>query len=161
MGPYEMEEARQLRYSGMLRDNDLAWLEGTPEWVPLATLLAAPTGPPPFAPASTPTASIPNNAPGYPYQGAPTSGLAVSSLVLGILSLLGCLIIAAIPAVICGHVALSGIRRSQGCISGDGLAWAGLIMGYTAIAITALVFFAMVSIPAFAIFMESVTRGFN
>ena len=41
-----------------------------------------------------------------------TSGLAIWSLVLGILSLACFTIFAAIPGVICGHKALSKIKRS-------------------------------------------------
>ena len=63
-----------------------------------------------------------------------TSALAIWSLVLGILSLLCFTIFAAIPGVICGHKALSKIKRSDGSLSGKGLAIAGLITGYLGIA---------------------------
>ena len=46
---------------------------------------------------------------------------------------------AAIPGVICGHKALSGIKRSGGTLAGQGLATAGLITGYIAIALGILV----------------------
>jgi len=46
---------------------------------------------------------------------------------LGILSLACFSIFAAIPGVICGHKALSRIKRSSGAIAGQGLAIAGLI----------------------------------
>lgn len=68
-----------------------------------------------------------------------TSGLAVTSLVLGILGLvllLGCIgVLIAIPAVICGHIAQSRIKRSAGLLSGSGMALAGLITGYISIAL--------------------------
>lgn len=63
-----------------------------------------------------------------------TSGLAIWSLVLGILSLLCFTIFAGIPGVICGHKALSKIKRSSGALTGQGLAIAGLITGYLGIA---------------------------
>ena len=63
-----------------------------------------------------------------------TSALAIWSLVLGILSLFCLTIFAAIPGVICGHKALSKIKRSDGSLSGKGLAIAGLITGYLGIA---------------------------
>jgi competence protein ComGC len=73
-----------------------------------------------------------------PSPGAPgqpkTSALAVWSLVLGILSLLCFTIFAAIPGVICGHKALSKIKRSAGALTGQGLAIAGLVTGYLGIA---------------------------
>lgn len=42
---------------------------------------------------------------------------------------------AAIPAVICGHVAWSKIRKSGGALRGKGTATAGLILGYIALAL--------------------------
>lgn len=73
--------------------------------------------------------------------GAPAqknNGLAITSLVLGILSFvcLGC--VAGIPAVICGHMALGQINRSGGLEGGKGLAMAGLILGYINIGISLL-----------------------
>ena len=70
-----------------------------------------------------------------------TSGLAISSLVLGILSFVCFSILTAIPGVICGHKALSQIKRSGGALAGKGMAIAGLIMGYIAIVL------AMITIP--------------
>jgi hypothetical protein len=72
-----------------------------------------------------------------PLAGAPqpsTSGLAIWSLVLGILSLLCAPLVAAIPGVICGHMALGRIKRSGGAVAGQGLAIAGLVTGYLGIA---------------------------
>ena len=63
-----------------------------------------------------------------------TSALAIWSLVLGILSLVCFTIFAAIPGVICGHKALSKIKRSSGVLTGQGLAIAGLVTGYLGIA---------------------------
>jgi hypothetical protein len=70
-----------------------------------------------------------------------TSGLAIWSLVLGILSLVCFSIFAAIPGVICGHLACSRIKRSAGALTGQGLAIAGLVTGYLGIA------WAVVTIP--------------
>ncbi len=61
-----------------------------------------------------------------------TSTLAVVSLVFGILS--WCLLpfIGAIVAIICGHMARSEIRLApvDARLEGDGLAIAGLVLGY-------------------------------
>lgn len=62
-----------------------------------------------------------------------TSGLAIGSLVLGILSLFCFSILAGIPAVICGHTALGRIKRSSGMLEGNGLAIGGLVTGYLSI----------------------------
>jgi competence protein ComGC len=69
-----------------------------------------------------------------------TSRLAVTSLVLGILSLVLLLVcvgsLFAIPAVICGHMAHSRIKCSAGALSGSGMAVSGLITGYVSIALS-------------------------
>lgn len=57
-----------------------------------------------------------------------TSGAAIASLVLGVLSLF-CSLLTAIPAVVCGVVALVKINKSPGRISGQGMAIAGLVLG--------------------------------
>lgn len=60
----------------------------------------------------------------------PNSGLAVTSLVTGILSWVLVPILGAIIAVITGHLAKREIRESAGRLGGDGMATAGLILGY-------------------------------
>src|SRR5262245_44986286 len=59
-----------------------------------------------------------------------TEPLAIWSLVLSILSFFGCLFLTVIPAVICGHVARSRIRKSNGALQGMNLALASLIVAY-------------------------------
>jgi hypothetical protein len=59
-----------------------------------------------------------------------TDPLAIWSLVLGIVSLVCCGIISAIPAIICGHKSLDKIKNSSGTLEGNGLAIGGLITGY-------------------------------
>lgn len=59
------------------------------------------------------------------------SGLALASMIMGIVGVLPCPgPLAGIPAVICGHMARSRIRKSGGQIAGNGLAVAGLVTGY-------------------------------
>src|SRR5688572_21895987 len=80
-----------------------------------------------------------------------TSVLAIWSLVLGILSLTCFSIFAAIPGVICGHKALSRIKRSGSTLSGQGLAIGGLVTGYLGVALAAVFIPIMlaISIPNF------------
>lgn len=60
-----------------------------------------------------------------------TDGKAIASLVLGITSIVLCLtFLTGIPAIILGHMSRASIRRSMGRLKGDGLALAGLILGY-------------------------------
>lgn len=67
------------------------------------------------------------------------SALAIWSLVLGILGVVLLVVcigpLCAIPAIICGHMAYSRIKRSGGALTGEGMALAGLITGYIGIAI--------------------------
>jgi hypothetical protein len=90
--------------------------------------------------------------PGLPSK-PKTSALAVWSLVLGILSLaVPCMaILTAIPAVICGHTGMSRINNSNGSLTGNGLATAGLITGYIGIFFGIFVFgfLAAIAVPNF------------
>jgi len=58
-----------------------------------------------------------------------TSGKAIGSLVCGIVGLIIPLI-GGVVAIVLGHLGLSEIKRSAGRLKGDGLAIAGLFMGY-------------------------------
>ena len=88
------------------------------------------------------------NAPEQPQATTPTtSGLAIASLVFGILGIfLGALILPWILAIVFGHVARGKIRKSDGALSGNGLSLAGLILGYT---MPALGILAAFSLPAY------------
>ena len=70
---------------------------------------------------------------------AKTDPKAVMSLVLGILSITILSVLAGIPAIVCGHMSRSGIRRSMGGGKGAGMALAGLVMGYLSIVLFILV----------------------
>ena len=92
--------------------------------------------------------------PGNPPQ-SKTSALAIWSLVLGIIGVLLLLVclgpLFAIPGVICGHMAYSRIKRSNGVLAGQGMALAGLITGYATIGISVLLIpmLAAIAIPNF------------
>jgi competence protein ComGC len=64
-----------------------------------------------------------------------SNGLSVTSLVLGILSLVPCSIFAGIPAIITGHIAKSRATKQPELYGGAGMALAGLIMGYVSVAL--------------------------
>ncbi len=64
----------------------------------------------------------------------PTNSLAIASLISGILAWLGVFGIGGIMAVIFGHMAKNEIRNSPEPQGGDGLATAGLVLGYINIA---------------------------
>jgi hypothetical protein len=69
----------------------------------------------------------------------PTSGMAVASLIMGLLSVGGgfCLIIPPALAVVFGHIARGDTR--DGYRGGNGLALTGLILGYLCLAAMAAV----------------------
>jgi hypothetical protein len=68
---------------------------------------------------------------------APTNALAVVSLVFGILTWFLLPFVGALVAVICGHLARGEIRRAPPQ-AGDGMALAGLVLGYVHLALCAL-----------------------
>lgn len=79
-----------------------------------------------------------------------TAPLAIWSLVLGILGLTCFSFLCGIPAVICGHTALSRIKRSGGMLQGEGFAWGGLVTGYiTVLLIPIIGLLAAIAIPNF------------
>ena len=68
-----------------------------------------------------------------------TSTLAIISLVSGLLGWTLVPFFGSIAAVICGHLARKEIRQAPDRLEGDGLAIAGLVLGYLSIAMAALV----------------------
>jgi hypothetical protein len=62
---------------------------------------------------------------------APTSSLALTSVIMGVVGWTLLPIVGAIIAVITGHMAKKEIRQSDGLLGGDGLAKAGLVLGYS------------------------------
>ncbi len=149
--------------SGEILASDLVWKEGMRDWQPAGEIpgLKALMGPsqPMSSPVfpqvdAQPTQSSPMPAPvpaPAPYEmnrPPATSGLAIASLICGILGLVTCFPIFGIPAVICGHLAMHQISRHPQSIPGRGLAIAGLVMGYLSILVLVglmiFVFFSMV-----------------
>ena len=73
-----------------------------------------------------------------------TSALAIVSLIFGAVCWVAIPFVGAIVAVICGHAARAEIRRAPpGSIEGDGMAVAGLILGYVHLAFVALLVIAI------------------
>jgi len=143
-GPVERDG---LLTAGLTRDS-MVWREGMGDWVragdlaELSDLFQSPGSIETPIPAE-PIAVVPQQPtplpygqggyqPGYAtpqYGDQVTSGYAIASLVLGIVGLLiCCTFIPSILAVVFGHLAKSEIRRTGK--GGDGMATAGLIMGY-------------------------------
>jgi type IV pilus assembly protein PilA len=72
-----------------------------------------------------------------------TSGKATASLIFGIAAYVILPFLAAIPAIVLGHLALSDIKKRAGQLKGNGLAIAGMVMGYAQV-----VFFPVILIIA-------------
>lgn len=89
--------------------------------------------------------------PSPPYAGPQErSGKALASMVLGIfaLFLLSIFLIPGIAAVVLGHMAYSEIKKSAGRLKGEGMAIAGLAMGYGSFAaIPFILIIAAIAIP--------------
>ena len=75
-----------------------------------------------------------------------TAGLAVSSIIFGILTIACMPILFLLPAIICGHLAHSKINASNGALGGKGIATAGLVLGYIGIPFSLL--FIAILLPA-------------
>ncbi len=67
-----------------------------------------------------------------------TSTLAIISLIAGICGWTVLPTLGAIVAVITGHMAKNEIRGSRGMLTGDGLATAGLVLGYIHLGLVAV-----------------------
>lgn len=96
-------------------------------------------GPAARGPGAAPVPGAAGYGPGQWYGGPPamprTNGLAIASLVLGILWLYW---IGSLLAVVFGHVALRQVRRANGWQEGRGMAIAGAVLGWIGIAILAV-----------------------
>ncbi len=74
------------------------------------------------------------------------SSLAVLSLVFGLLGWTLLPFAGSIVAIVTGHMARAEIRRSPETLDGDGLAVAGLVMGYAIVGLTLLAFLVVILI---------------
>ncbi len=141
-GPVSQEELAELFRNGTLKPTDLVWNETMAEWTPIGKIAEFATAAPPVSePAlsplpSSPAPDSPPSLAATPYhpqtQGgaAPrTEPLATTSLVLGLLTPLCCGVITGLPAIICGHIALSRLSKDPS-LGGKGVAVAGLVLGY-------------------------------
>ena len=137
-GPVNGEVLRQWITEGRANAQTRVKVEGATDWQTLASvpefeaLFAYPAGAPPplfAAPAET-----------------KTSGLAITSLVLGILGICG---ITALVGLIMGVVALVKINRSGGRLQGQGLAIAGICVSAFMLLVS-IPFVAGLTLPALA-----------
>lgn len=114
-GPVSEEQMRQWIAQGRINSQTKVRSETGSDWQAIGTL-------PEFASAFPSATAAPPPLPSTPAP-SKTSGLAISSLVCGVLGFCG---ITAIAGLILGIIALRKINRSQGRLTGQGLAIAGI-----------------------------------
>jgi hypothetical protein len=133
-GPVSADIVRQWHAQGRVNAQTRVCAEGSMEWkalVEVPELAGLAAGAAPTAAPMAAAASVAST--------GPQSGLAIASLVLGVLSLLCGGILLGLPAVITGHMALGRVRRSPAQYGGKGLAIAGLALGYASVLLTLII----------------------
>ena len=137
LGVYSLEEVNRQLAAGTLRLTDQAWYEGATGWAALSTVPGVGAAPAPASPAAAPVSPAVAAAPAVVVPARKSEQLAVLSLILSIFGLCGfcCgfFLVSAIAGIVCGHLALSRIKANPE-LEGRGLAMAGLIIGYVAVA---------------------------
>jgi hypothetical protein len=123
LGPFTEAEVKAQLAAGTISPQDHVWWEGQANWMPLGQSTLMASGSPP-APGLTPPMPAPAQVASSQQQ---TSGLAMASLVTGIVSTLTCGALF-LPAIILGHMGLSATKKPE--VQGRGLAVAGLVLGY-------------------------------
>jgi len=142
-GPISADQLRQWISQGRVNAATQVRLEGNSGWKTLSDfpeLSPAPSAtsaPPPFAATGQ----------GIPVGTSRTSGMAIASLVLGLLGLFTCGV-TALVGLIFGILAQVNIKRSNGRLSGSGLAIAGICI--SGIFLLMLPVFAGLMLPALA-----------
>jgi hypothetical protein len=135
-GPVGMAELRNLAAAGQLNQATMVAAVGSAHWIPLANVL--------------PDVRL--------AAAGRTDPLAVWSLVLGIAGFFACWIccgpLLSIPAVILGHVSLGNCKRNPQ-LEGKGMAIAGLVTGYVAIAL----FLFYIVVFGSAVFLEELFKS--
>jgi hypothetical protein len=135
VGPFSLEEVNRQLAAGTLSLSDQAWYDGAAGWAPLSTVPGVSGGAP--LPSPIQANALTPAPPAAVVPSAPTEPLAILSLVLSLLGMFGfcCtpVVLTGIAGVVCGHIALSRIKANPE-LQGHGMAVAGLVIGYFAIA---------------------------
>ncbi|EEF59881.1 DUF4339 domain-containing protein [Pedosphaera parvula] len=137
-GPLTAEQLRQYILEGRADANTQAKFEGTENWKPLGTF-------PEFAAALNPApagyASSPPPAPGS--LPAKTNGMAITSLIFGILSLLigwaCCGPLLSLLGIIFGIIGISQTNKSSGTQTGKGMAITGIVLSILGLIISVII----------------------
>jgi hypothetical protein len=142
-GPVHVGELRRMAAGGEINPYTQVWTKGMANWVAAHQVPELGFGPQTAASVDTVSGQPPKQGrqillqPSV-FQPSRTSGLAIASLVLGIIWICG---LGSLLATIFGAVALSQISRSRGQLEGKGMAIAGLVLGVLGLSLFALPFF--------------------
>lgn len=149
-GPVSEEQIRSLITSGVLTGDSPVWTKGMTTWVRLDTTdfagsLVRPVAVGKEYSRDAKHENVSVNIEGIPKKlkinqnievgVQPSNGMAIAALILAIMGFFT--LITAIPAVICGHIAMSQYKEDPG-IGGRGMAQGALIMGYLVIGFVCL-----------------------
>ena len=148
LGVMPESQIRANLINGTFQPTDVAWREGMVDWKPLSELFPGMVG------GATPP-GIPQQSymPAQAVDAPKASGLSIASLVCGILSFVTCGL-TGLPGIICGHMALSRTRKSNGAIGGKGIAIAGLVTSYFGFLIIGIAIMASLAVPTFVKIQE-------
>lgn len=132
-GPIPFDDLQGRASRGEVRPETMIWSAGMADWAPARTIAGL----------NFPGASPADPAPQGPMAPHPTrtSGMAIASMVLGILWLYW---IGSLLAVIFGRIALAEIDRSRGTVGGRGMAVTGLVLGIIGLSMLGLVLLAFI-----------------
>lgn len=100
-----------------------------------------------------------NYQPNPPAPVKPNSNLALASLILGILGWTFVPMLGSIIAIVTGHMAKNEIKESMGNLGGDGMATAGLVLGYTSIALGLCICIVAIVLPALGLLTIPILNG--
>ena len=96
---------------------------------------------------------------GGPPGNRDTNGKAITSLVLGIGGFLVCPIVLSVAAIVIGGQARNEIRSSQGRQTGEGMAKAGVILGWVSLALSAIFVIGIIAFGVFGTEADSDSSG--
>ncbi len=127
-GPYSRDQIRAHLAEARMTPSDLVWAQGMPGWLQASQVSG-------LLPSFSPSAhSSYHPLSSNSVESTQTSGLAVASMIFGIVSLMGAcaFVIPTLIAIVLGHVALSQCNNNRN-LKGKGMAIAGLAMGWTSV----------------------------
>ncbi len=156
-GPVTLEDLKSHIAMGELAPTDLAWREGMADWLPVSDIAelkaeapparteaepsmpaqfpVAPSAPAPAEPYRVPSAAPAPAGPAQMVPGqAPSQGLAIGSMVCGILALVICCVwflspVLGLVAIVLGVIAHSKIKSDPARYRGKGMATTGIVTG--------------------------------